>query len=99
MAAFELSRRAEGGLLDIAHYTLRTWGQEQALRYLGELEDCCRRVANRPGLGRACDEIRPGLKRMEHGRHVVFYRPAPSGIFVCRILHQRMLPQRHPIED
>jgi hypothetical protein len=52
-----------------------------------------------PALGRACDYIRPGLRRMEHGRHVVFYRQAAGGIPVSRILRQRMLPERQSIGD
>ena len=85
-------------MLGIAEYTLRTWGEDQAIRYLGELEARCRQLAGNPALGRACDYIRPGLHRMEHGRHVVFYRPAGNGILVSRILHQRMLPSRHDLE-
>jgi antitoxin ParD1/3/4 len=49
-------------------------------------------------LGRPCDDIRPGLRRMEHGKHVVFYRlQKPGGILVVRILHQRMLPEKQAI--
>jgi toxin ParE1/3/4 len=51
-------------------------------------------LAANPALGRACSEIRPGLRRLEHGRHVVFYRQDAAGILVSRILHQRMLPER-----
>jgi plasmid stabilization system protein ParE len=29
----------------------------------------------------------------------VFYREEAGGILVSRILHQRMLPERHAIED
>jgi plasmid stabilization system protein ParE len=36
---------------------------------------------------------------MEHGKHVVFYREEDGGILVCRILHQRMLPQIQAIDD
>jgi plasmid stabilization system protein ParE len=36
---------------------------------------------------------------MEHRRHVIFYRPEAGGIMVLRILHQKMLPLRHPIEE
>ncbi len=57
-------------------------------------------LADSPALGRLCDDIRPGLRRQEHGKHVVFYRLQRSGgILVVRILHQRMLPQRHAIEN
>ncbi|MBV8552340.1 MAG: type II toxin-antitoxin system RelE/ParE family toxin [Acidobacteriaceae bacterium] len=99
MAPFRLSRLAEADLLGIGAYTLRTWGEDQAIRYIDDLEACCQRLADNPGLGRACDDVRPGLRRMEHGRHVVFYRHEAGGIFVSRILHQRMLVERHPIED
>jgi toxin ParE1/3/4 len=100
VAAFRFSRRAEADLLSIADYTLRTWGEAQADRYIGELETCCQMLADNSRLGRPCDEVRPGLRRMEHGKHVVFYRlQKPGGIIVVRILHQRMLPERQAIED
>ena len=36
---------------------------------------------------------------LEHGKHVVFYRQERGGVLVSRILHQRMLPDRHAIDD
>ncbi len=83
----------------IGDYTLHTWGQIQAARYIGELEVCCQRLADNPALGRPFDEVRPGLRRLEHGKHVVFYHQERGGILVSRILHQRMLPDRHAIND
>ena len=99
MALFRFSRRAEADLLAIGAYTLRTWGEDQADRYIDGLEACCQMLAGNPALGRACDDIRPGLRRMEHGRHVVLCRQAAGGILVSRILHQRMLPERENIDD
>jgi toxin ParE1/3/4 len=84
VAAFRFSRRAESDLMEIAQYTLNR---------------CCQQLADNPDLGRACDDIRPGLRRMEHGRHVVFYRQNADGVLISRILHQRMLPERHAIDD
>jgi toxin ParE1/3/4 len=99
VALFRFSRRAEADLLSIGAYTLRTWGEDQAICYIDDLEVCCQMLADNPTLGRACDEVRPGLRRMEHGRHVVFYRKAVEGILVARILHQHMLPERQAIDD
>jgi toxin ParE1/3/4 len=99
VAGFRFSRLAEADLLSIGDYTIRTWGEAQADRYIAELEDCCRRLAGNPGLGRSCDHIRPGLRRMECGRHVVFYRQEAGGILIVRLLHRSMLPERHSIED
>ena len=99
MATVRFSRRAEAELLSIGAYTLRTWGEDQAIRYVDDLETCCQMLADNPELGRACEDVRPGLRRMERGEHVVFYRADTGGILVSRILHQRMLPERHAIEQ
>jgi toxin ParE1/3/4 len=99
VAAFRFSRRAEADLLSIGDYTLRTWGKAQAARYIGELEVFCQNLADNPALGRSCDDVRPGLRRMEHGKHVVFYRQEVTGILVSRILHQSMLPDKHDAGD
>jgi toxin ParE1/3/4 len=74
VALFRLSQSAEVDLLSIGDYTIRTWGEAQTVRYLDALESLCKTLAGNPALGCACDNIRPGLRRMEHGRHVVFYR-------------------------
>ncbi len=99
MAHCRFSRRAEADLSGIGTYTLRTWGKAQAIRYLIELEECCQMLAENPALGRSCDDVRPGLRRMECRAHVLFYREDKKGILVSRILHQRMLPERHAIDD
>lgn len=85
--------------MSIGAYTLRTWGQAQTIRYLAELEACCQRLADGPATGRACDHVRPGLRRMQQGKHVVFFRLEPGGVLISRILHERMLPERHVIDD
>jgi len=85
--------------MDIGAYTLKVWGEDQALRYIDGLETCCQQLAVNPTLGRRCDHIQPGLRRMEHARHVVFYRIEAGGILVSRILHQRMLPERRSIDE
>jgi toxin ParE1/3/4 len=91
--AFRFSRRAEADLLGTGEYTLRTWGRAQTTRYLADLEVFCQTLSDNPSLGRPCDNVRPGLRRIEHGKHVVFYRQETTGILVVRILHQSMLPR------
>ena len=99
MPVARFSRRAEADLLAIGTYTVETWDVHQAVRYLSELEACCQQLADAPSLGRPCDEIREGLRRFELGRHVVFYRQESGGILISRILHQRMLPERHSLTE
>lgn len=68
------------------------------MRYLGEIQARIREVAESPLMGRACDTIETGYRRIEQGRHVIFYRRKLDGIFVGRVLHQRMLPGKYVLE-
>lgn len=99
MAKVIYSRRAEADLLSISKFTLDEWGPAQANRYLTEIVDCCERLAENPLLGRTSDQLRPGLRRIEQGKHVVFYRQQAKGIVVSRILHGSMLHRRHPMDE
>ena len=55
----------------------------QATRYLGELEVGCQTLSDNPPLGRRCDEVRSGLRRLEHGASMsCFYRQERAGILV-----------------
>ncbi|MGI8770453.1 MAG: type II toxin-antitoxin system RelE/ParE family toxin [Acidobacteriaceae bacterium] len=92
---YALSRLAERDLNEIADYTRDRWGIRQAARYIEELQALCQQLAETPTIGRCCEAIRPGLRRMEGGRHVVFYRISANGITVSRVLHQKMLPDLH----
>ena len=99
MPSVRFSNRVLRDLADIDAYTLNEWSEAQAEHYLRQLESCCARLAQNPLLGRACAQIRPGLRRIEQGRHVIFYRLAEDGIVVSRILHQAMLPRMDRFEE
>jgi toxin ParE1/3/4 len=100
MPHFDLSRRARRDLVEIGEYTAVRWGDEQAERYVSALYATCQRLVDRFAVGRRCDSIRPSLWRFEHASHAVFFRVQPDGsLLICRILHQRMLPESHPIDD
>ncbi|HUX45344.1 MAG TPA: type II toxin-antitoxin system RelE/ParE family toxin [Terracidiphilus sp.] len=99
MPGYKLSKLARLDLIEIADYTLDTWGAGQAYYYLDSLGACFQQLAHTPEMGRTCDAVRPGYRRIEHEKHIVFYRIEGDGIFISRILHQRMLPARHLMED
>ncbi|MFZ0747248.1 MAG: type II toxin-antitoxin system RelE/ParE family toxin [Terracidiphilus sp.] len=99
MPAYQLSNLARLDLINIADYTVDAWGPEQAQRYLDSLETCFNRLAKAPQIGRPCNRIQPGYRRFEQMRHVILYRAGLDGIFIGRVLHQRMLPSIHLIDD
>jgi toxin ParE1/3/4 len=88
------SEQAEADMLGIAEYSLRQWGERQAARYLAGLAACCGQVADHPLMGRACSQILPGLRRIEQGRHVVFFLVAEGDVLIVRVLHNSMQPER-----
>jgi toxin ParE1/3/4 len=62
MAEFSLRPKALADLEKIWDYTVETWGEEQAERYLRLINQSFRKVADNPGLGRPCDTIREGYR-------------------------------------
>lgn len=99
MPGYRLSELARTDLLAIADYTFDIWGEEQAIRYLDELELGLQRLTHSPGLGRSCDQVGRGYRRFEHAKHVILYKVDSEGVFISRILHERMLPQLHLLRD
>jgi len=95
LPGYRLTRSALSDLHSIAAYTLRNWGEAQMRRYIAGFYGCLEMLPGNPALGRTCDSIHPGLRRMEHEKHVVFYRQQPdASIRTIRILHQSRLPDR-----
>jgi len=99
MKHVSVSLAAELDIDEIASYTTHAWGWRQADRYLDNLEDSFRILAQHPSIGRSCDSIQSGLLRFEVGKHVVFYRTETGGIRVVRILHQQMIPEKVSFEQ
>jgi len=94
----DVSIEAEEDIDQITAYTTRTWGWRQTIHYLAKLEDGFNLLAQNPSIGRSCDSIRPGLRRFEIGKHVVFFILEPNGIQIVRILHQQMIPVKSHFE-
>jgi toxin ParE1/3/4 len=99
VSKYQLSNLAELDLADIADYTTDVWGAQQAKLYIESLVECFTQLVNIPGLGRLCHSVHADFRRIEHKQHVIFYGLTENGIFISRILHQRMLPSRHALME
>ena len=95
MAGFFLSGKAKADVKDIGRYTQERWGVEQRNRYLGELDACFQKIGANLTLGNSADAIRAGYRRIRQGSHMVFFRKAGNEVEIVRVLHNRMLPERH----
>jgi toxin ParE1/3/4 len=96
MGTFILTQKARDDLLAIGRYTRKQWGKAQQKRYLTLLDSVFHDLADKPGLGRACDDIREGYFKYGAGKHVIFYRhTGKERIEIVRILHGRMDIEQH----
>jgi toxin ParE1/3/4 len=48
-------------------------------------------LAAHPELGRARDEVAPGLRSFAFGRYLIFYAVEPTKVVIARILHGAQL--------
>lgn len=78
--------QAELDILDIWVYVAAD-SVVAADRWLDGLDEKMRLWATQPLMGRARDELAPGLRSLAFGRYVVFYEALADGIDVVRVLH------------
>ena len=90
-----VSKSAARDFVAIGQFTLKRWGDALCQRYLAALDLAMHSLLRNPGLGRPCDDIRAGYRRLLCGRHVVFYKVGTTNLDVIRVLHERMLPKAH----
>lgn len=90
MSRYRLTPAAQRDLSSIWDFTQERWDLSQAETYVTEIRAAIERVADGPGRGRPCDEIREGYRRYSIGSHSLFYVESAEGVDVIRILHQLM---------
>lgn len=95
MKKLAIAAAARDDLRNIARYTEREWGADQARRYLHALRSRLALLRERPRLGRPREELALGLRSLLCGRHVIFYKDREERIEVIRILHGSMDVRRH----
>ena len=92
---YKLSKKAADDFGDIYEYTFLNFGEDKADYYTEEMELCLTVLSEAPFIGRDCSELRSGVRRHDHQKHVIFYRVREFDVFVIRILHQQMNPMLH----
>jgi len=60
---------------------------DAADHWVDQLDTQLRLLATQPLMGRARDELAPGILSFSFGRYLVFYLPIGDGIDVVRVLH------------
>jgi len=94
MAAIRRTPEAERDLLTI-WLSIAQDSPRAADGVLDILDEKFRLLAGQPALGPSREDLADGLRMFPTGRYLIFYRPAPDGIDVIRVLHSaRDIPAR-----
>jgi toxin ParE1/3/4 len=89
MAEYQISDRADADLFDIYVFGVRAFGRSQAVAYQLSFRECFEALAEHPRMGRLAEAIGRGIRRHEHGSHVVLYREEDGGVLIVAIVHGR----------
>lgn len=89
---YKISKRATEDLKNIWLYTVETWSQEQANRYLNLIFDEIEYLANNPTAGRDFSAMRKNYRCSKVKSHLIFFRnnETQNEIEIIRVLHQQM---------
>jgi len=90
MHNYRLTPSAKSDLIEIWNYTVETWGEKQAEKYLQDIEAKLNQLAANTELGRQRPEIEPGYYSFPALKHTIFYLHSDSHIDIIGILHGKM---------
>ena len=97
---WHLTRRAETALIDIARWTIETFGPRQAAAYEDDLIATCRGIAEGTTLSQSCrqliaPDLHEDLRFARAGQHFVVFVEDIKQVIIIDFLHSRAdLPRR-----
>jgi toxin ParE1/3/4 len=95
MDVYKLSSKAEIDLAEMYEFGIYKFGLSQAQEYFIGMHEAFEVLAKNRDLGRDASEFIDGLKRFSFKAHTIFYLHTASGIFIIRVLSQRMDYERN----
>lgn len=95
MLNYRLTPDAQSDLIDIRRYTVKQWGETQSQKYLAELRQTIRLLAETPSLGKTRSDVGEEVLSFPHVSHVIYYLVYERQLVVFGVLHKRMVPVNH----
>ncbi len=88
MAEIEVADRAREDLREIRRFSKARFGAAVAVSYLDGLRQAIKGLGSRPMAGSAQEQFGPGIRKLNHRSHTIYYRYGDDRALVIRILHQ-----------
>ncbi|MBL4576086.1 MAG: type II toxin-antitoxin system RelE/ParE family toxin [Opitutaceae bacterium] len=95
MVTFKLYPEAELDLEAIWQYTAKTWGDNQAIKYIDDIEVVFYLLVVNPFLCRERIELQPPVRIHHFQSHLIVYKQLGGGIGIIRILHESVDIEGH----
>jgi len=95
MTTFRLTPDAKEDLIKIRRYTIKQWGIKQSQKYLSDLRQTIKLLAETPSLGKSRLDVGSYVFSFPHVSHVIYYFAHKQKIVVFGVLHKSMVPQNH----
>lgn len=80
------SLRAKADLIEIWDYIAED-SESRADAFVVKIHEKFLALSERPGIGRAREELGEGIRSFPIGRYIIFYHAVSEGIEVVRVLH------------
>jgi toxin ParE1/3/4 len=90
MGVYKLSSKAEVDLAELYEFGIYKFGLSHAQKYFFGMHEAFEILAKNIDLGRDASEFITDLKRFSYKAHTIFYLQTAGGIFILRVLSQRM---------
>tara|TARA_Y100001954_G_scaffold223665_1_gene262207 strand:- start:926 stop:1234 length:309 start_codon:yes stop_codon:yes gene_type:complete len=98
MPIYRLSPDAQSDLIEIRQFTVKQWGTAQSKKYLSELRETIRLLAETPSLGKSRPDVGSNVLSFPYASHVIYYVVHEQQLVVFGVLHKRMVPLNHLAE-
>jgi toxin ParE1/3/4 len=85
--------------LDEAWQYIAADSEDAADRVIDDIVSTFQLLIDTPRAGRERAELAADLRSFPCGSYVIFYRPAPEGVAVARVLHGNRDVERQPFPD
>lgn len=95
MAHYRLTPDAKSDLIEIRRFTIKQWDVAQSRKYLSELRQTIRLLAETPSLGRSRPDVGTDVLSFPQASHVIYYVSHGQQLVVFGVLHKRMVPLNH----
>jgi len=88
---------AKADLQEIWHYTVDTWGNAQAERYVAELKRTCHQLVESPSLGKPAPDVGDGVRVYRCQHHYIFYLEEKARTIFLAFIHEKRDILRHVV--